>query len=1084
MSHATGTLQIIAPITIGPDGGAPPDAPSTWSHAFAHTPAPGGTKFLILHFQNVSLPAGNRLEVDLGYDTDLFTAADGSQFWTRPINLHALAGGLVPIRYVASGAASGSVQLDRYGRGERHAGIQDPGALSNCDPFLGDAVYVEPIYDPFWYCSEPPNWENVACVPADVRTQVARSVGMIVSIHGDHVSTCSVTLVDADKVITAGHCITTAEAETASVVFDYQTDCAGNRPPAYDARFHKVSAVLERRWDGTHDYALLQLATVPAGVPVLQMRHDVPAAGEQVFGIHHPNGAVKKLSIPHPGFAAVSASNALAIAVPADFDVSGGSSGSGLFDLAGRIVGILSHGNPCAGAALIYYPTAAFFLDTVPAPPPPVTRDVMVVFDRSGSMVEDDGSGRSKIETARDAVSLFVQLVQAGTGNRVGLVSFATTATNPVDFPIAAVSNASKNSLIGGPPFAGGVVGGLLPGGATSIGEGLDAARLQFPAPGSNPRAILLLTDGMQNRPRFIDEVEGDLGAIAVHAIGFGTEANLDGEVLTALAAAHEGLYMRAGNGLALEKFFTQAFGSIFEAGVLFDPEFALAANADGEPIGFPVCAEEVITAVIGWDRADASLRIELTTPGGAVVSHAAAGVVAATGRTWSSLRVPLPQGGERSGAWQVRVRRPPGSGEFPPPGPALRYFVNVIPSGGPRLLPVPGARRRRYYTGDSLDPLLMLRYDDGSWPEHAAMTLTLSRPTRGIGNLLTTTGLQPPAAQAGDTLDAVHASLRAYEAAHGEPAVTYVEQVFALTDRPADTGGLFESGGIYGRAVAEQLTLEGHYTAHVKAAFEAPCASARELSWSFVVAVGIDAGRTEVSSTPLGPGPDGRECLQLTITPRDRYGNHLGPGRGHAFDIQAQPGTTIVDAPSDLGNGAYRIKLCWDPAAGVPPAVGLVQPERPVVVLTPPDLRRYVYSVKFLCGEQTEACARCAPARPGRYATEITVHNPRDRAVTIVRRVIPLVLAGAVRARNPRLAAATSTDKLTLPPHTATMDDCCRILESSLGASPAGAVPLSTGVLEITSMVELGITATYTVTDPASGATSIDVTQVTATPS
>ncbi|MDV7391641.1 trypsin-like serine protease, partial [Arthrospira platensis SPKY1] len=168
------------------------------------------------------------------------------------------------------------MQIDRYGRGERHAGIQDPGALSNCDPFLGDAVYVEPIYDPFWYCSEPPNWENVACVPADVRTQVARSVGMIVSIHGDHVSTCSVTLVDADKVVTAGHCITTAEAETASVVFDYQTDCAGNRPPGYAARFHKVSAVLQRRWDGTHDYALLQLATAPAGIPALQMRHDVP----------------------------------------------------------------------------------------------------------------------------------------------------------------------------------------------------------------------------------------------------------------------------------------------------------------------------------------------------------------------------------------------------------------------------------------------------------------------------------------------------------------------------------------------------------------------------------------------------------------------------------------------------------------------------------------------------------------------------------------------------------------------------------------------------------------------------------------
>src|SRR5574341_278592 len=40
-------------------------------------------------------------------------------------------------------------------------------------------------------------------------------------------------------------------------------------------------------------------------------------------------------------------------------------------------------------------------------------------------------SGQTKIEEARAAASLFVQLVRAGTGNRVGLVSFSTTASSP-----------------------------------------------------------------------------------------------------------------------------------------------------------------------------------------------------------------------------------------------------------------------------------------------------------------------------------------------------------------------------------------------------------------------------------------------------------------------------------------------------------------------------------------------------------------------------------------------------------------------------------------------------------------------------
>jgi hypothetical protein len=1092
MSHITGTVQTVAPaITIGPDTGAPPTMPNTWLLSFAHAPAPTGTKLLMLHFQNASLPASNRLEVDLGYDTDVFTSADGADFWTRPINVYVLPGGLVPIRYITNGAGTGSVQLDRYGRGEGHAGEPGHPSFSNSDPFLKDPAYTEPTYDPFWYCAEPPNWENVACVPPDLRTQLARSVGMIITIHGDHVSTCSVTLVDADKVITAGHCHTPSEALTGSVTFDYQTvDCDGNRPPGYNARFHKVTAVLNHRWTwgagaggtGRYDYALLQLATSPPGIPVIQLRHDIPAAGEQVFGVHHPNGAVKKLSIPHPGFSTVLGSGPLSVSVPSDFHVSGGSSGSGLFDLAGRIVGVLSNGDPCgkSGPAypLLYFPTATFLLDVAPAPPPPVTRDVMVVFDRSGSMSMDDGTGRTKIEAARDAVSLFVQLVQAGTGNRAGLVSFATTASSPADFNIAAVTNGTKNSLIGPAPYSGGIVGGLAPGGLTSIGGGLEAGRLQFPAPGANPRAILLLTDGLQNTPPMVGEVEDALGGIAVHAIGYGTEASLDGELLTALAAEHDGLYTRAGYGLALEKFFTEAFGNIFEAGLLFDPEFDLPANQSGAPIPFAVCGEDAITAVVGWDRADATLFLEITSPGGAVITTFTAGVEAATGKTWGFLRLKLPHGGERDGLWKVRVVRPSGSGEFPPPSPALRYFLSVVPTGGPRFLRA-GESRRRYYTGDFINPLVMLRYDDGGWPHQADVHLTLSRPDRGTGNILTAAGLGAPAAQDGDTLPARYATLQAIETTSGQPVVKYVENSFTLTADSIGTGGFFEAGGIFGKPMPEQLTVEGNYTFHARATYGEACQGARELAWTFSAAVGIDSGRTDVSSNPLGTRPDGTECLRLTFTPRDRYGNYLGPGRTGAFEVQPQAGTTVTSGVQDLGNGSYQVDLCWDPASGEPPRVGLAQPERPPVVVTVPDARLYVYSVKFLCGVQAECDCHCGPLRPGAYATEINIHNPLNAEAVVAKHVIPLVFAGAAAGREPRFATRKASDRIVLPAHAATMDDCCRLAELLLGA-PAGAdLPLTTGFLEIVSNRPISVTAVYTVSDPKSGSVSIDVEQI-----
>lgn len=1074
MSHITGTVQILgAPLTIGPG-----------TTLFNPPPAPGGTKLLILHFQNLNLLPGDQLQVNLGYAVDTFTAADGPAFWTRPINVYAFPAG-VPITYVPAGPPTGSVQLDRYGRGERHAGQSGHPSFSNCDPFYQPPTYVEPTYDPFWYCTDPPNWEPAGCATpaADVRAWVRRSVGMIVSVEGSILSTCSVTLVDADKVLTAGHCHSPEEALTSSVIFDYQTECDGSRPAGYNPRFYKVKAVLGHKNTGSSlDYSLLQLAEAPAGIPAIQMRHDFPAVGEQVFGVHHPNGAVKKLSIPHAqGFSTVTGSGSGGITVPNNFHVSGGSSGSGLFDAAGRIVGVLSRGAPCSGGALAYCPTKNVLADLVPVPPPAVTRDVIIVFDRSGSMSMDEGTGRRKIDAARDAVSLFVQLVRAGTGNRAGLVSFSTTASSPVDFAIAGVTDGpggTKRTLIGPPPFSTGIVGGLTPGGMTTIGGGLAAAQAQIPVPGINPRAILLLTDGLQNTPPMVAAVEPSLAGITLHAIGFGTESSLDGALLSALATSHGGLYTRAGSGLALEKFFSSAFGNIFEAGVLMDPEFDLPANQRaGAPLSFPICGEEILTAIAGWDRTDASLQLEVTTPAGAVLSSFTAGLESASGRTWTFLRVRLPHNGERNGVWKVNVVRPGGGGEFPPPAPALRYFINVIPSGGPLISRLEDTRR--YYTGDRINPQILVRQANGGWPENLAARLTITRPDAGAGNVLSAAGLGAPGTLDADAIPARQATLQAIERATGRPAVRYTETTIDLADDAANTEGLFESGGTLGRSLDDLLSVEGNYTFHAQATYGETCAGRRELTWSIHVDVGIDPGRTTVTSVPLPPGPGGGSCVRVTFTPRDKYGNLLGPGRGDSFTLEPRPGSRPTGPVTDLGNGSYQVDVCSDPDSLEPPGFGIAQPGRPPVVVTTPDFKLFVYSVKFVCGEQAGDCCGCAPVRPGRYATEINILNPEGKVAPVLKRVIPLVLAGTVSGREPRFKGVAASEVIRLPAHSATMDDCCRLLEMLLGAPPAGLVPLTIGILEIISTVQLSVTAVYTAGDGSGSAPSIDVEQI-----
>lgn len=925
------------------------NAASTWTVLFDPAAAPGGTRFLLLHFTQASLPAGNRVEVDLGYGTDTFTSTDGDDFWTRPVNIHALPGSQVPIRYITNGAANGSVHLGEFGRGERHAGDLDGNALSNCDPFLSESPYTEPLYDPFWFCHPPPNWENLACAPGDIRAQVARSVGMILHVDAAEfgnggiaigepvVSTCTVTLIGPDTVLTAGHCMSQPieDAKSASVIFGYETACDGTRPAGYGPQVFKVKGVTHQRYrqDASNaDYSVVQLDVSggAVGLPAIPMRTDLPTVGESVFGIHHPNGAVKKLSAPHPGFATLinSYPSGLGVALA----VSGGSSGSGLFDVQGRITGVLANGNGCTDASrpLSYYPTASILQDLDGIPPPQI-EDVVVVIDRSGSMAAPAASGRTKMEEARDAASLFVSLVRTGTGNRLGLVSFSTTAV--VDFALADATPPAQVALVGPAPHTGGLVGGLAPGGSTTIGGGLQAALGQL-APGANERAILLLTDGLENTPPMVAALDKALGlAIHVEAIGFGTEANLDGKLLTALSSAHRGIYARADSGLNLKKFFSLAFGRIFEAGTLVDPEFDLPEDQPaGAPLDISVCGEEAITVVAGWDSPGAELELEVTSPGGAILVPGSGGVETDSGPTWHYLRIELPHGPERDGAWSVRVVRPGGGGELAPPMPALRYFLNVVARGGPLLRQAAAAQV--YYTGDSINPLVGLGERDSGYPENARVHLRVSRPDAGVGNILAARGLGAPTVLDADSVPARQSTLMALEAGAGAPLVSYTDADYELSNHPADNGGRFEGSAFFGLELADLFTMEGHYTFQFQATFGAGCTGRRELVWATSVDVGIDPDHTATTLSPDGLGLDGRSQGTLTLTPGDRIGNKLGPGRGGDLNLSGAAGTSVTGPLIDHGDGSYGVPVSWVPSTPGGPGVVIGQPGRaPVVV-------------------------------------------------------------------------------------------------------------------------------------------------------
>lgn len=634
------------------------------------TPSPGplgGPRFVILHFDNVNLIGSAQLTVDLGYDTDVFTASSGSSFWSRPVDVSL---GTIEIRITGG---SGSARLREYGSGEPSVSPGEvpgssEGSQTNPDPFLQTNPYQEPIYETRLECNAGFAWRNAHCplplISNIVKDRVAAATGVIfVVVPGVKVSSCTGTLIGADLFITARHCLTDAAGEdvrSASVTFDYATACDGSRPAGYMPRFFKVqSEVVAGTPPGDNtvlnDWVVLRLDAAPGELPEpLELRDSMLMDGETIFTMHHPNGAVKKTQAGIHDGGSISG-----------FDYAGGSSGSALFDVNGRVVGgPLSRGGGCS---VSYVPVAPIreALTSPPAPANPL--DVMIVFDRSGSMGSTAPPvDRTKLEEAQDAAALFVQLVREEQGDRMGLVTFSSTASGVQPLTPAA---AAKPLLVGPPPFTTGDIGDIETGGSTSLGAGVSRALSAFSSTSPNERALLLLTDGLQNTAPLLETVEGAIGATKLCVIGFGSDAEINGPLLSRIAREHNGDFTRAVDGLALRKFFGLCFGNIFETGALSDPEFILRRNqARSRPHQFSVCGEERITIVLGWDEPSTPLQAEIRTPRGALVDAQQAENV--RGRTWVFWRLPLPYNRERNGTWQVTVSRVPTGGEFPPPLP------------------------------------------------------------------------------------------------------------------------------------------------------------------------------------------------------------------------------------------------------------------------------------------------------------------------------------------------------------------------------------------------------------------------------
>jgi uncharacterized protein YegL len=131
--------------------------------------------------------------------------------------------------------------------------------------------------------------------------------------------------------------------------------------------------------------------------------------------------------------------------------------------------------------------------------------DIMLALDRSGSMAGDP------LVALKGAAAAFVDIIDeatadvpAGQESRIGVVSFAGTASDPIDQELTTDFDAVRTAI-----------DALVAGGGTNHQDAFDKAQEQFTVPGRN--IIIMFTDG-------VTTAGGDPDAAAAAAKAAGTE--------------------------------------------------------------------------------------------------------------------------------------------------------------------------------------------------------------------------------------------------------------------------------------------------------------------------------------------------------------------------------------------------------------------------------------------------------------------------------------------------------------------------------------------------------------------------------
>jgi hypothetical protein len=252
---------------------------------------------------------------------------------------------------------------------------------------------------------------------------------------------------------------------------------------------------------------------------------------------------------------------------------------------------------------------------------------VALVLDRSGSMNEDAGDGIPKVQKLREAANVFISVMQPADG--IGLVRFNEAAQRLMEIQEAGAAPGGAGRTIAIEHIAG---SDIDPAGATSIGDGvvngkqmLDDAQVTAATP-YDVTAVVVLTDGMWNRPPPLADVTGSITA-NTYAVGLGLPSNISVPALATLCQGHNGYLLVTGalsgdQPMRLSKYFLQILAGVSNAQITADPRGVLDRESEHR-IPVSICEADYGMDLIVLSPFPRAVDFQLEAPDGSSITPA-----------------------------------------------------------------------------------------------------------------------------------------------------------------------------------------------------------------------------------------------------------------------------------------------------------------------------------------------------------------------------------------------------------------------------------------------------------------------------